>query len=58
MKTYEVTLKEVHSVVWRVSAKTPSEAKDLALQGVGDELVCDEYDYTIGDDDTIGVREL
>ena len=46
MKTYEVTLKEVHEVTWVVEAETCKEANDYALQGLGD-LKRDEYSHTL-----------
>ena len=48
MKTYEISLKEVHTVVWRVDANTVDEAHENALNALG-ELVCDDYSHTLDD---------
>ena len=48
MKTYEVLLKEVHSVVWRVDADTVDDAHENALNGDG-VLVCHDYSHTLDD---------
>ena len=48
MKTYEISLKEVHAVVWRVDADTVDDAHENALNGDG-VLVCDDYSHTLGE---------
>ena len=48
MKTYEVLLKEVHSVVWKVDADTVDDAYENALNGEG-VLVCHDYSHTLDD---------
>ena len=48
MKTYEVLLKEVHSVVWKVDANTVDDAYENALNGEG-VLVCHDYSHTLDD---------
>ena len=57
MKTYTVTLKEVHESTWKVDAETIQDAKENALGGIGEPENC-EYSYTIEDDDAIQVEEL
>jgi hypothetical protein len=46
MKTYKISLKEVHSVVWRVDADTVDDAHEKALNGDG-EMVCHDYSHTL-----------
>ena len=48
MKTYEVLLKEVHSVVWKVDADTVDDAYENAPNGDG-VCVCHDYSHTLDD---------
>ena len=45
-KTYEVTLEEVHKVIWKVDAESSYEAEGYALDGDG-ELLEDNYSHTL-----------
>lgn len=57
MTTHQVKVQETHEVTWIVSANSIQEAKEGAIDGLG-EWEQSEFSHIIEDTNTIKVKEL
>jgi hypothetical protein len=56
-KSYEVRLKEVHLVYWRVDGLDKEDAIENAINGIGEQIGLGDYLETLEDGTTVKLRD-